>query len=819
VTSRRLAELIDRRRWGILVASLVLLAGGGYLAGHLPVFGDFTHLLPPNAPSVVQLRDLEQRIQSFGGVMIVVESDDPKARDRATDALVGRLEKIDKQLVAQIAWQNRDTRQWIWDNRFLFAPLEDLKEAKQALSERLKTAKLTQNPLYVDLEDRDERPITDERTRKLEQKLKEAEEKKDGPAGFISNDGKMRLVVVRAPFDSGQTALSSRLVDALTEAGRATEAEVPGAHVIATGDVYSALAEHRALLHGMLLSVVITVVLCALGLLLYYRSVRGVGALLWALMVGTALTFAVTKLTIGHLNLVTAFLSSIVVGNGVNFGIVLLARHLEERRHGLRGVDAIAASIAGTYRGTLTAALTATAAYGSLVFTDFKGFRHFGIIGGIGMVLCWLTAYAFIPAVLAVLERTRSFRPKREPALGRILLKLYPKRFGLVVAASLAGTVLAGGIAWFYLASDPWEHSMRKLRSDTAELDRARKLLARINEAFGNDITGGFLIATQDRDGARRVTKVMRATDEGKEGHDRMFQNIRGLDDVLPKDQKEKLVLLGEIRKMIDQALPELSAEEGRKLEKLRPPDGLHALVDADVPNDLAWPFTERDGTRGRLVLADMSDRWDSWNVKDLIAFSDVVRSLDFGPGVTLGGSMFVYADVLRSMEGDGPKATVAATVGAILIVALLVGLRRHGAVTLLCGLSGTLWMIAGAHLIGLKINFLDFVALPITIGIGIDYAANIVARERADGPGSALLALTTTGGAVTLCSYTTIIGYGSLLLSASGGIRSFGAAATLGEVTCLLTALTLAPALLALWGARAKAGAPVPSKAVDPGR
>jgi uncharacterized protein len=127
--------------------------------------------------------------------------------------------------------------------------------------------------------------------------------------------------------------------------------------------------------------------------------------------------------------------------------------------------------------------------------------------------------------------------------------------------------------------------------------------------------------------------------------------------------------------------------------------------------------------------------------------------------------------------------------------------------------------MIAGAHLLGLKINFLDFVALPITIGIGIDYAANIVAREKADGPGSALRALATTGGAVTLCSYTTIIGYGSLLLSASGGIRSFGTAATLGEITCLLTALMLAPALLALWAGRAKIGAIVPSKAADPGR
>ena len=93
--------------------------------------------------------------------------------------------------------------------------------------------------------------------------------------------------------------------------------------------------------------------------------------------------------------------------------------------------------------------------------------------------------------------------------------------------------------------------------------------------------------------------------------------------------------------------------------------------------------------------------------------------------------------------------------------------------------------MIACAALLGLKVNFLDFVALPITLGISVDYAVNVVARD--DGPAergssdrSADLgqALATTGGAVVLCSWTTIVGYGSLLLSANAGIRSFGAVA-----------------------------------------
>ena len=55
---------------------------------------------------------------------------------------------------------------------------------------------------------------------------------------------------------------------------------------------------------------------------------------------------------------------------------------------------------------------------------------------------------------------------------------------------------------------------------------------------------------------------------------------------------------------------------------------------------------------------------------------------------------------------------------------------------------------------------------------------------------------MTTTGSAVLMCSYTTSVGYGTLMLSANGGIRAFGLAALLGEVACILMALVVAPGL-----------------------
>jgi predicted RND superfamily exporter protein len=281
---------------------------------------------------------------------------------------------------------------------------------------------------------------------------------------------------------------------------------------------------------------------------------------------------------------------------------------------------------------------------------------------------------------------------------------------------------------------------------------------------------------------------------------------VRGFDDLLPTEQVEKLNVITAIRKTIDKESRYLSDDELAEAEKLRPPDGLREVHDEDVPEELAAPFTEKGGERGRMILADASDNYDTWYVRDLVKFATAVRVLDLGEGIDLGGAQFVFADVIKSMEGDGPIATLVALVGAILVVGAMVGLRRHGAITLGCMTSGALLMLAGAWLAGLKINFLDFVALPITIGIGIDYSVNIVAREKQEGGGSVRHAVATTGVAVALCSFTTIVGYGSLLLSPSGGIRSFGTAAILGEITCLVMALALAPALLQVLARRRQA-------------
>jgi predicted RND superfamily exporter protein len=161
-------------------------------------------------------------------------------------------------------------------------------------------------------------------------------------------------------------------------------------------------------------------------------------------------------------------------------------------------------------------------------------------------------------------------------------------------------------------------------------------------------------------------------------------------------------------------------------------------------------------------------------------------------------------ADVLRLIAQDGPRATALSLAGVVALVLVAFGLGKRSARSLkdagwvLAALAiGVVWFLGLGSALGLRLNMLNFIALPITFGIGIDYATNIFQRRRLDQAGAISDVVRTTGGAVTLCSLTTILGYSSLLIARNQALVSFGVLADLGEFACLAAALLALPAML----------------------
>src|SRR5262249_28063929 len=130
MTITRYVSWLAHRRRAILLASLVIAAIATALTAALPLRGEFSALLPADTPSVRALHVLEPRGPSFGTILVAAEARDAAARERAVAALAAQLGRIDPALVASVDWDDRQARDFAWANRFLYAPLDDLRAAR-----------------------------------------------------------------------------------------------------------------------------------------------------------------------------------------------------------------------------------------------------------------------------------------------------------------------------------------------------------------------------------------------------------------------------------------------------------------------------------------------------------------------------------------------------------------------------------------------------------------------------------------------------------------------------------------------------------------
>ncbi|MEO8796584.1 MAG: MMPL family transporter, partial [Polyangiaceae bacterium] len=264
--------------------------------------------------------------------------------------------------------------------------------------------------------------------------------------------------------------------------------------------------------------------------------------------------------------------------------------------------------------------------------------------------------------------------------------------------------------------------------------------------------------------------------------------------------------LTPKIRSLIDE---KKRADVERVIDNL---DDKQIGVD-DLPRVFLTAMRERDGSVGKTVLVYPRPSKALWEGPSLVAFVTDLRALAAsGPGrpARVAGSLPLSADILISIQHDGPIACAVAFFGVVAVVFLLFRGRSTALYVVGSLVVGVLWLLAGAMLFNVKINFANFIAFPITFGIGVDYAVNVISRYVEDGEKDVNLAVRSTGSAVALCSMTTIIGYSSLLMAENRALFLFGLLAVMGEVACLSAGVVFMPALLEIMRERklAKANA-----------
>jgi predicted RND superfamily exporter protein len=824
----RVVSWLLARRYVMFGVALVLavLAGLRTARTYSAVSSDMMDLLPDSAPSVVALSEARQRLPGVRHLGVIVATggqENVPAANRFIDALAERLRAQPSELVKAVRTDRRREREFIETYLFQLMDPEDVRELADAAEQR-RDWEVTR-AMGADLLDDHEEPAPELPLQELTKKYAQRFGFGSAPATdrFVAPDGESVALLVQtgghtSDYRSDRSLL--RRVEREVSALRAQGMLPAGLGVGFAGEVATGVEETEGLQADLTISALLVLLLNVAVIYAFYRSWWVLPIVGVPLLCATACSFAIVALppmSITTLNSNTAFLGSIIVGNGVNSAIILLARLHEEERRGAGAKAAIVTAVQKTWRATLAAALAASAAYASLIFTDFRGFNQFGWIGGLGLVISWLWAYALIPPLVYELSLRRrgsaSVFGAREHGAG-----LSPSikvgawvtgRPRLVVALTVLASVL-GGLGLWQRRSDWIEYDLGKLRRRDSWTAGERYWGKRMDAAVGQYLTPTVILTASAEEARVVEERLQRLRREGGAGG--VISAVRSATTWLPPRRESALEHARRLRVALTPRIEAALAPRERELvERALGERAAVPLRADDVPQTLLLGLREASGRIDRNVLVLPRLGQAVWDAERLTAFGRDLRraaTIEAEPR-PVAGALLLTSDMAATIKADGPRAVGFALLAVLgICLAAFHGRGRSSSVRGALGLSllamvslltGVMLMLGGLGWLGAKVNFCNFVALPITFGIAADYSINMLRRYQSEAHSPLGRALSSTSGAVTLCSLTTIIGFGSLLMAQNQALFSFGLFAIVGELTCLATAVLALPAGLYL--------------------
>ncbi len=824
-TSRAFVAWLLRHGRLLWLLAALLAIPATWRTAHLyaNLHSDMEELLPPDAESVRAVEELRRRMPGlqFLGVLADVGKDASPDRidaaQRFIDDLATRVRSYPSTLVGGVRVGFAAERAFIERYAPLLIDKADLQTIRERLEDRLRYEYGKRAGTLID-EDEPEPPLD---FSDIEARYKQ-DSAWDHLVGdrFTSPKLGLSLLLIETGGFSTNAHLAKELMDRVAKdvaALRGSAAYAPGMRVGYTGDVAISSEETSALVQDLTLSSLLVVAAVGLALLVFFRWWPCVLTLLLPLGLSTVYAFALASLLgVRVLNSNTAFLGSIIVGNGINFGIVQLARYMEERRAGQNVRESLARSLWGTRVGTLSAALAAAVSYASLIAMQFRGFRQFGVIGGLGMVLGWCTTFVLAPSLIAWMDRKE---PHAEPLSLRLFSRFQPMAGLARMVARAPRLILVLAIVMSVLAlvevrgfdSGQLEYDLARLRRADTWKNGEGYWGHKMDALLGQYLTPLVMLTSGPKE-TRAIARELRKAMLSPPLKD-MVARIRTIDDLLPPDQTERQQEIERIRKKLTPNVrANLTDEQRQVVDRFLGQKTIPTIEASAIPATLLKGLKERDGHADRAVLIFPKLTAKLWDGSRNAAFVQALRTIARvpeamgGKAARLAGGPPLTADIIASMRHDGPLASLLAFFGVVLTVVLLF---RGGMATpyvLSALLVGVLWMLALCMVMRIKINFINFIAFPITFGIGVDYAVNVMARYVGDGGRDVGSAIRGTGGAVSLCSVTTIIGYSSLLVAKNLGLYYFGFLAVMGELTCLTVAVIVLPAALLWWRRRSEA-------------
>jgi len=787
-----LAVISHRNPITTLLAVLAVTVAGFWGSTKLTLNADLTGLLPRSFQSVKDLEALQKRFGGIGYVVVVGEGAEPEELRRFASDMAPQLEKLEG--IRFVEYQRATL--FFRDRAAYYMSLADLEEIDRRLVARKNWEVASKNPLLLQL-DGEEEPAPPLDFSDIEAKYRQgANARLAGDEPFYIDEEKKMIMLLLKPeglsVDLGFAKEVSQRVRSFIESKDLSK--YPNLKISYTGTFQKKIDQQNQITRDVATASSVAFALILLYLAFHFRGLFGVGYVLVPVGAGLLWTYGLVAIFYGQVNILTAFLGAILGGLGTEHGLHLVGRYVRRRGEGMGSEEATKDAFSHSGGSALISSLVGSITFMSLAISEFRAFREFGVIAGFGMVVVVLACLLTIPALIGLASRfgwkPRQTKAAKEgspktPLASAIIRFARP----LAIVASLSIVILACLIP---LAR--FDFDFEALQDSNLPSYKLNRELKRIQ---GYSQTPVALLSNKPGEERLLVEQVLKR--KAELGEMSTVDFVGSLEDLVPEQQPEKRAVLEKLGRVLDRFhLEELEPKLAKQFDDFVRMSKAMPFAQSDIPVSVRRQFEGVDGREGGFVFIYPSvDTSDGQNVLRIAREARDLRRAD-GSTVSAAGENMILADILEMVYRESYWVLAAAIFFVVLALWLTLGSLKTALICLMPTLLSVVALVGLLPLVGLRLNILNIIALPVLIGTTVDGAVHLYSRFQ-EWEGRFEQVYSMTGRAIIGGLITSAVGFGAMILADHPGLRSLGELTVLGFGINAIIMLFWFPACLIL--------------------
>ena len=357
---------------------------------------------------------------------------------------------------------------------------------------------------------------------------------------LLSEDEKLIIVLIKPQGSPNSFNFLKKLIEFIYEELNKVDTKDGQFHYDLAGNYYDFYIDNKEITSDITRLSFLGGLLIIFTLLLYYRNLSALFVIAIPLFSGIYLNFALTQILIGHLNMMSGFLTTILMGLGLDFGIHLYTRFFKELPYkSLK--RALVEGLTHTGVASIGGAITTGIAFYCLTIAQFKGFSEFGLVAGNGVLITALTTLSIQPLLIILLHRLKVKFPiakkqnHNKNLFHHLVGKLKPIKSIKPFFICLFFFLIA--ISVFKAKDISFQYNFYKLRGEGVKTEPFEKEVAAILGVTSKPT----ILLFDDYESLKKMKKNLdQAIEEGKLPLLKSYQSIF---DITPEDQEKKLLL------------------------------------------------------------------------------------------------------------------------------------------------------------------------------------------------------------------------------------------------------------------------------------